>query len=143
MALDLSTFQHLDTAAHVPARMNWSEVERMTRSLEPKTNLVVPKSVLPDAPPYKRSGLGRSRGADRQYRCHRGHFNLHIKEFLTHWVVHVDRYNPHRHVLRHLFVDHGFRAFLHVAQILVSPMKAGATWVEDVTATPTPTPTSA
>lgn len=140
----LQSFQHLDAAPHVPSKMTWTEVESMTRSLEPKTNLVVPKSVLPDAPPYKRSGLGRKRGAERQFRCHRGHFNLHIKEFDSHWVVHVDRYNPHLHVVRHLMVDHGFRAFLHIAQILVMPVKVGATWVEEITApAPVAQPTSA
>ena len=132
----LESFQHLDEAPHVPDRISWAEVETMTRSLNPKTNLVVPKSVLPEAPPYRRSRLGRKRGADGQYRCHRGHFNLHIKEFASHWIVHVDRYNPHLHVFRHLFVDHGFRAFLHIAQILVMPVKAGATWVEEVTTVP-------
>ena len=145
MVLDiLQRFQHLDTAPHVPAKMTWDEVEAMTRSLKAKTNLVVPKSVLPDAPPYKRSLLGRKRGAARQFRCHRGHFNLHIKEFGSHWVVHVDRYNPHLHVVRHLMVDHGFRAFFHIAQILVMPVKAGATWVEDITAhAPSSQPTAA
>ena len=140
----LRSFQHLDTAPHVPSKLKWEEVEQMTRGLLPKTNLVVPKSALPEAPPYQESRLGRKRGAQRQYRCHRGHFNLHIKEFESHWVVHVDRYNPRLHVVRHLMVDHGFRAFLHIAQILVSPVKAGATWVEEVTAgTPTPHSTPA
>lgn len=144
MVLDiLQSFQHLDSSPQVPSKITWDEVEAMTRSLEPKTNLVVPKSVLLDTPPYRRSGLGRRRGAERQYRCHRGQFNLHIKEFLSHWVVHVDRYNPHLHVVRHLMVDHGFRAFLHIAQILVMPVRAGAIWVEEIAASPAaaqPTP---
>src|SRR5688572_4638153 len=132
MAKDfLERLQTWDQATHVKGPVTWEQVENLTRSLEPKTNLVVPKALLGEAPPHQQSRLGRRRGADRQYRCHRGHLNLHIKEFDTHWVVHVDRWNPHLHVVRHLLVDRGFRTFLHIAQLF------------DPTPAPTPAPAEA
>lgn len=120
----LERLQHLDPVALDGRKMTWNEVETVTRSLRPKTNLVVPKILLRDEPPYKPSRLGRRRGAQRQYRCHRGSGNLHVKEFDGHWVVHVDAWNPHLHVVRHLLVDRGFRTFLHVAEVFMGPAAA-------------------
>jgi hypothetical protein len=131
----LAALQHMDERSTSGGPLTWSRVESIARSLEPKTNLVVPKTVLADAPPYQRSPLGRLRGALRQFRCNRALENLHIKEFEGHWVVHVDRYNPHRHVMRHLAIDHGFRTFLHVAQLLIPP-----TWAEALDAGPAAAP---
>ncbi|HLE47330.1 MAG TPA: hypothetical protein VI818_03455 [Candidatus Thermoplasmatota archaeon] len=113
----LSRFLHLEREAPAADPMSWNHAEALARKLAPKSNLVVPKARLSDAPPYPRSRLGRSRGALRQFRCHRSEYNLHIKEFEDHWVIHVDRWNPHLHAVRHILVDRGFKEFLHIAQL--------------------------
>lgn len=118
----LARFVSLENAASASGPLSWDEAEALARKLQPKTNLVVPKARLAEEPPYNRSGLGRSRGALRQFRCHRPQYNLHIKEFEQHWVLHVDRWNPHLHALRHILVDRGFKEFLHIAELsLPSP----------------------
>jgi len=98
--------------------VDWPEVERLARRLPRKANLVVPKGVLAAPPPYSRSRLGRPRGALRQYRCLNFRGNLHVKEFERHWVVHVDSWNPLRHPVKHLLVDHGYKTFLHLHEFL-------------------------
>ena len=113
----LARFLPLEKRAPSGGKLTWSEAEQLARKLTAKTNLVVPKARLEEAPPYKRSLLGRSRGALRQYRCHRPQYNLHIKEFESHWVLHVDRWNPHLHAVRHILVDRGFKQFLHIAEL--------------------------
>lgn len=97
--------------------LDWSRAERWTRRLPPKTNLVVPRSHLDEVPPYRSSWMGRRRGAIGQYRCDRARGNLHIKEFPTHWVMHVDAFNPHRRLLHHLFIDHGYDRFFHLVDL--------------------------
>jgi len=98
--------------------LDWVEVERLARRLPKKANLVVPKGLLSAAPPFGRTRLGRKRGALRQFRCLNRRGNLHVKEFERHWVVHVDAWNPLRHPLRHLLVDHGYSTFLHLHEFL-------------------------
>lgn len=103
-----------------PLLISWTDVERLARSLPPRHNLVVPKSALAQKPPHRRTWLGRSRGALKQYRCDQADQNLHIKEYADRWVVHVDRWNPHKAPLRHLLTDRGFKFF--VPWELVRPM---------------------
>lgn len=100
--------------------LDWIEVERLARRLPPKANLVVPKGVLTSSPPFSRTRLGRSRGALRQYRCLNRRGNLHVKEFERHWIVHVDTWNPLRHPVRHLMVDHGYSTFFHLHEFLAA-----------------------
>lgn len=104
-----------------PSALSWADVERFARSLPARHNLVVPKSVLPNLPPHRPSWLGRRRGALKQYRCDQPGQNLHIKEYSDRWVVHVDRWNPHKKPFRHLLVDRGFRTFVALEAILAAP----------------------
>lgn len=100
--------------------LTWDDVERHVRQLPAKTNLVVPKAALGSSPPHGISGRGRKRGALRQFRDGRAHATLHIKEYEAHWVVHVDSWNPHRHLWRHLLVDRGFSQFLDIRGLLAA-----------------------
>ncbi len=100
-----------------PRRLNWTELEDLTRSLPRKTNLVIPKHAVAAPPPYRRSRLGRSRGAVRQYRDRLRHQTIHVKEYHDRFVLHVDSWNPHTNPFRHLFIDHGYKAFVHLAHL--------------------------
>jgi hypothetical protein len=107
--------------------VDWNHLARIARRLPPKTNLVVPKSLVPQRPPHRRTRLGRRRGAACQYRDRRARRNLHVKEYPDRWVVHVDAYNPHVHLVRHLLLDHGYNRFLDLT-----------TWLDEVTGGPQP-----
>jgi hypothetical protein len=63
-------------------------------------NIIVPRSVRPiiELSPTR---IGAKKGALRQYR----HGNLHIREYDTHYSVHVDRVDPLKNPLGHLVVD--------------------------------------
>lgn len=63
-------------------------------------NIVVPKAVRPIVD-FKETGLGGKKGARRQYRCGR----LHIRDYDTHYTVHMDRVDPLTNPLGHLLVD--------------------------------------
>jgi hypothetical protein len=63
-------------------------------------NIVVPKSVRPIIE-FKETFLGSKKGANRQYR----HGSLHIREYDTHYTVHVDRVDPMKNPLGHLVID--------------------------------------
>lgn len=106
------------------APIRWSEAAALARALPPRTNLVVPKSRLLDPIPYARSRRGRGYGALRQFRCDAPRANLHIKEFENHWVMHVDGWNPHHHVWRHLATDRGFKQFFHLGHLEPQPVPA-------------------
>lgn len=106
---------------------DWKHVERLVLDhLPEKTNLVIPKSSLSSPPPHRRSRMGRGRGALRQYRDNRPQKSLHIKEYEDHWVVHADTWNPKSHPLRHLWVDHGYSEFLHLAHLVPLSLPAAA-----------------
>src|SRR5687768_11846088 len=108
---------------------DWNHVERLVlEHLPEKTNLVIPKSSLSARPPHRRSRMGRGRGALQQFRDERAHRSLHIKEYEDHWVVHADVWNPKHHPIRHLWVDHGYSEFLHLATLVpaVAPVPAPA-----------------
>src|SRR5687767_8622018 len=94
--------------------LDCAAVERMARDLPERHNLVVPKAHLAQAPPHRRTWMGRKKGALHQYRCHRGEHNLHIKEYADRWVVHVDRWNPHHNMVKHLLVDRGFKHYVPI-----------------------------
>jgi hypothetical protein len=112
----------------VAANLNdWQHVERLVlEHLPAKTNLVIPKSSLSARPPHRSSRMGRSRGALKQFRDERAHRSLHIKEYEDHWVVHADVWNPKRHPIRHLWVDHGYSEFLHLAHLVPMPAPAAS-----------------
>jgi len=63
-------------------------------------NIIVPKTVRPIVE-LKETVLGDKMGAKRQYRY--GH--LHIRDYDTHYTVHMDRVNPLTNPLGHLLVD--------------------------------------
>lgn len=117
----LKGFRRQDDAARPLGALDWETAERMVRRLPRKTNLVLPKTNLDLPPPYPRSRRGRSRGALRQFRDQRRRYSLHVKEFARHWVLHLDRYNPHAHPLRHLAMDWGYSRFIHLLQLLDEP----------------------
>lgn len=96
------------------APLTWEDVERHVRALPAKTNLVIPKRAISGGPPHSESRRGRKRGALRQFRDDRASATLHIKEYDGHWVVHVDSWNPHKHLWRHLMVDRGYSRFMDV-----------------------------
>lgn len=63
-------------------------------------NIVVPKAVRPIVD-LKETALGSKNGAKRQYRYGR----LHIRDYDTHYTVHMDRVDPLTNPLGHLLVD--------------------------------------
>lgn len=63
-------------------------------------NIVVPKSVRPIIE-LKETVLGGKKGARRQFR----YGNLHIRDYDTHYTLHMDRINPLSNPLGHLLVD--------------------------------------
>ncbi len=63
-------------------------------------NIVVPKSVRPIIE-LKETPFGGKKGARKQFR----YGNLHIRDYDTHYTVHVDRIDPRSNPLGHLLVD--------------------------------------
>lgn len=63
-------------------------------------NIIVPKSVRPIID-LKQTMLGSKNGAQRQFR----YGKLHIREYDSHYTVHMDKVDPLRNPLGHLFVD--------------------------------------
>ena len=63
-------------------------------------NIVVPKAVRPVVG-LQETALGSKKGAVRQYR----HGNLHIRDYDSHYTVHMDRIDPRKNPLGHLLVD--------------------------------------
>ena len=63
-------------------------------------NIIIPKAVRPLID-LKETTRGGKKGAKRQYR----YGNLHIRDYDSHYSVHVDRVNPVSDPLGHLLVD--------------------------------------
>ena len=63
-------------------------------------NIVVPKSVRPMID-LKETPFGGKKGARKQFR----YGNLHIRDYDTHYTVHMDRIDPMKNPLGHLLVD--------------------------------------
>jgi hypothetical protein len=63
-------------------------------------NIIVPKSVRPIME-LKETVFGSKKGAKRQYR----YGNLHIREYDSHYSVHMDRVDPMKNPFGHLIVD--------------------------------------
>jgi hypothetical protein len=63
-------------------------------------NIIVPKAVRPIVD-LKETSLGSKKGSRRQYR----YGNLHIRDYETHYTVHMDRVDPLTNPLGHLLVD--------------------------------------
>jgi hypothetical protein len=63
-------------------------------------NIIVPKAVRPIIG-IDETALGTRQGARRQYR----HGRLHIRDYDTHYTVHMDRVDPRASPLGHLLAD--------------------------------------
>jgi hypothetical protein len=63
-------------------------------------NIIVPKAVRPIID-LKETPLGNKKGANKQYRC--GSF--HIRDYDTHYSVHMDTVDPLSNPLGYLLVD--------------------------------------
>lgn len=63
-------------------------------------NIIVPKAVRPVIG-IDETALGTTQGAKRQYRYGR----LHIRDYDTHYTVHMDRVDPRVSPLGHLLAD--------------------------------------
>ncbi|HEX9678887.1 hypothetical protein [Nitrososphaera sp.] len=63
-------------------------------------NIVVPRAVRPIID-MGETALGSKKGAKRQYR----YGNLHIRDYDSHYTVHVDKVDPRKNPLGHLLVD--------------------------------------
>ena len=63
-------------------------------------NIIVPKAVRPIVG-LKETALGGKNGAKKQYRYGR----LHIRDYETHYTVHMDAVDPLANPLGHLLVD--------------------------------------
>ncbi len=68
--------------------------------IDGENNIIVPKAVRPIID-FKETVLGAKKGARKQYR----YGNLHIRDYDTHYTVHVDKVDPLRNPLGHLLVD--------------------------------------
>jgi hypothetical protein len=63
-------------------------------------NIIIPKAVRPIID-LKETPLGSKKGAKRQYR----YGDLHIRDYDSHYSVHMDRVDPVSNPLGHLLVD--------------------------------------
>jgi hypothetical protein len=63
-------------------------------------NIIVPKAIRPIIE-LRETALGGKKGARRQYRYGR----LHIRDYDTHYTVHMDKVDPLSNPLGHLLVD--------------------------------------
>jgi hypothetical protein len=63
-------------------------------------NIIVPKAVRPIID-LKETSLGSKKGAKRQYR----YGDLHIRDYDSHYSIHMDRIDPLSNPLGHLLVD--------------------------------------
>ncbi len=63
-------------------------------------NIIIPKAVRPIID-LKETPLGDKKGAKRQYR----YGDLHIRDYDSHYSVHMDRVDPVSNPLGHLLVD--------------------------------------
>jgi hypothetical protein len=63
-------------------------------------NIIVPKAVRPTIG-LQETSLGSKKGARRQYR----YGTLHIRDYDSHYTVHVDRVDPRSNPLGHLLAD--------------------------------------
>lgn len=63
-------------------------------------NIVVPRAVRPIIE-VSETALGSKKGAKRQYR----YGNLHIRDYDSHYTIHMDRVDPRKSPLGHLLVD--------------------------------------
>lgn len=63
-------------------------------------NIVVPRAVRPIID-VRETALGSKKGAVRQFR----YGNLHIRDYDSHYTVHMDKIDPRTNPLGHLLVD--------------------------------------
>lgn len=63
-------------------------------------NIIVPREVRPIID-ISETALGSKKGAMRQYR----YGNLHIRDYDTHYTVHMDKVDPRKNPLGHLLAD--------------------------------------
>ncbi len=63
-------------------------------------NIVVPRAVRPIID-INETALGSKKGARRQFR----YGNLHIRDYDSHYTVHMDKVDPRKNPLGHLLID--------------------------------------
>jgi hypothetical protein len=68
--------------------------------VDPDGNIIIPKAIRPIID-IEETVLGSKRGAKKQYR----YGNLHIREYDSHYTVHMDRVDPRKDPLGHLLAD--------------------------------------
>jgi hypothetical protein len=88
-------------------------------------NIIVPKAVRPVVG-LKETVVGTKKGARKQYR----YGNLHIRDYDTHYSVHLDRVDPLRNPLGHLLADAPEYLAGAAAAIVVGKRVGGAIYNE-------------
>jgi hypothetical protein len=68
--------------------------------VDPDGNIIIPKAVRPIVD-IDETVLGSKKGAIRQYR----HGNLHIRDYDSHYTVHMDKVDPRNDPFGHLLAD--------------------------------------
>ena len=86
-------------------------------------NIIVPKAVRPVVG-LKETVLGSKKGAAKQYR----YGNLHIRDYDTHYSVHLDRVDPMKNPIGHLLVDAPEYLASAAAAIVVGRRVGGAVY---------------
>ena len=86
-------------------------------------NIVVPKAVRPIIG-IEETVLGSKNGARRQYR----YGNLHIRDYDSHYTVHMDRVDPRKNPLGHLLIDAPEYILGAAAALLIGRHVAGAVY---------------
>lgn len=82
--------------------------------LDDEGNILIPKAVRPIVD-HQTTLLGEKKGSDRQYRCGK----LHVREYSSHYSVHMDSIDPRIDALGHLMIDtpHFMTGILSLAKI--------------------------
>lgn len=69
----------------------------------------LPKNYLenPDSSLLFRRSVGQIKGQLRDYRCsiYNSNLGIHVIEFIDHYEIHVDRYDPYKKPIEHLIFD--------------------------------------
>lgn len=82
-------------------------------------SILVPRTVRPIVE-YDETSLGNRKQALKQYR----YKNLHIREYLDYYAVHMDKIDPRKDPIGHLVVDAPeYLATIAIALLVLRPLK--------------------